>query len=488
MFSHSVKRKRNDKNKTKSKSKLNMYNNAFDPNKLDLLKNNFNNVEQNKVIQNALCSNYITNIVEVRDYMQSLDRHFTHSIQPALHPTDQGRSGRCWMFAVLNVLRHELVRDLHLEHTFEFSESYLAFYEKIEKSNYILTYFIDKNNIDQFDLNDRFKLINGLSEGGQWQSCVNLIKKYGLIPKSCFSESVNSFIPDDLDTIISTKLREFSMLLVKEKQENRLALKSKMLEEIYNILAKMLGTPPNPTDVIIWNYVPRLDLTEKLDIEKQRNETGEYNVLKNKHKLSTTALDFYNNFISHKFNDYLCFVNDPRNDFNKYYESYDIDYVIEGEKTGFYNLNIDDITKLCITSILNNTPIQIGCDVHHYFSRDEKLWDNKCFNYDLIFFQNFFPLTKQQMLELSESSNNHAMILVGVDLDIFGEPIKWKVENSWGTSCYGDDSFYTMSHEWFKKYVFDVVIYKDYVPRQLCVKYNNAKKHKIILPEHDILA
>ena len=139
----------------------------------------------NKIVQNSLCANDLQNVSEVREYMQSRDTHFSHSIDPKLEVTNQGLSGRCWMFAVLNVIRHDLIRDLQLPYDFEFSESYLSFYEKIEKSNYFLTQFMDLDKIDPTNNpHIRDTLAIGLSEGGLWHSCVNLINKYGIKPSA----------------------------------------------------------------------------------------------------------------------------------------------------------------------------------------------------------------------------------------------------------------------------------------------------------------
>lgn len=48
--------------------------------------------------------------------------------------TNQRSSGRCWMFAALNTLRYELMHRWDLE-DFEFSETYLFFWDAMEKSN-----------------------------------------------------------------------------------------------------------------------------------------------------------------------------------------------------------------------------------------------------------------------------------------------------------------------------------------------------------------
>ena len=171
--------------------------------KLNKLKKQFYKDDTNRIIQNSLCSNHLFRICEVRNYMQSRDSHYSHVLDPELVVSNQGLSGRCWMFAFLNVIRHELVRKYQLPHDFELSESYLCFYEKIEKCNYFLTYFLDKDKIDSHDLKTQSVLVQGCSDGGHWITCANLIRKYGIVPKSSFRESINSFDTEMMNTVLN---------------------------------------------------------------------------------------------------------------------------------------------------------------------------------------------------------------------------------------------------------------------------------------------
>jgi bleomycin hydrolase len=166
--------------------------------------------------------------------MQSRDSDFSHTLDPELEISNQGLSGRCWMFAVLNVMRHELIRKFNLTHEFELSESYLCFYEKLEKCNYFLSEFMDADIVDVNDAHVRRLLSGGCDDGGLWVTCVNLIKKYGIIPKTCYRESVNSFSTEIMNEIINFKLREFALELTSEKNKSkRTVLKNRMMKQLY---------------------------------------------------------------------------------------------------------------------------------------------------------------------------------------------------------------------------------------------------------------
>ena len=64
---------------------------------------------------------------------------------------NQKQSGRCWMFAGLNTIRNKFIKNYELENNFEFSESYLFFWDKFERMNYIIylleDLYIKKNQL-----------------------------------------------------------------------------------------------------------------------------------------------------------------------------------------------------------------------------------------------------------------------------------------------------------------------------------------------------
>jgi bleomycin hydrolase len=473
--------------KINKKDNLNLFKNIILNSSINEFKNKFVKNNYKQVVQNVLCSNYLESVIEVRNYIQSRDTNFSHTIEPKLNITNQGLTGRCWMFSVLNVLRYEIIRDMQLSLDFEFSESYLTFYEKLEKCNYFLSQFTNLKNINLNNDNVKKILTSGMDEGGYWLTCVNLIKKYGLVPKSCFLESINSYNTYYINNLINKKLREFALVLINTKPIDRLNLKLQMIEEIYNILSKMLGTPPCPNEEFEWSYTPKIDMIEILEIDKNRKNTKKYKTLENKRIIKTTPINFYEKFVSKKFNDYYEFGNDPRNLYNKYYESYKNTDMVEGEINGFYNVKMEILEKICIKSILNNTPIMFCCDVNQYLNDKELLFDKKCFNYDLIFDTEFDKLTKKENLNVFASCANHAMVIVGVDLDESGYPLKWKIENSWGFENQ-NDGFYTMSHDWFKDYVYNVIIYKDFLTTKTITEYVNAKNNPTKLLEDDIMS
>ena len=101
--------------------------------------------------------------------------------------TNQKRSGRCWMFAGLNVLRKILIDALKVK-DFECSQAYLQFYDKLEKANFFMEGILSLAKEDISSRNNVFLLDSGIGDGGHWAMFVNLVRKYGIVPSAVLPE------------------------------------------------------------------------------------------------------------------------------------------------------------------------------------------------------------------------------------------------------------------------------------------------------------
>ena len=89
----------------------------------------------------ALSKSELNSVAFVNRSAGALRHKFSIDIK-TMEVTDQRSSGRCWLFAATNVLRERIAQEKNLE-AFELSQSYLAFWDKFERCNYLLQAVID---------------------------------------------------------------------------------------------------------------------------------------------------------------------------------------------------------------------------------------------------------------------------------------------------------------------------------------------------------
>ena len=92
-------------------------------------------------------------------------------------------------------------------------------------------------------------LHNPIQDGGQWDMWVNLINKYGVVPKSEMPETYQSGKSMRMNRMITRKLREYEKKLReavnnKKRAEEVIKLKNTMLSTVYKMLVIHLGEPP----------------------------------------------------------------------------------------------------------------------------------------------------------------------------------------------------------------------------------------------------
>ena len=81
--------------------------------------------------------------------------------------TNQRSSGRCWLFASTNVFRVAIMKKYNLA-SFELSQAYLFFWDKLEKANYFLENIIETADEDLEGRLVQRLLADPVSDGGQW--------------------------------------------------------------------------------------------------------------------------------------------------------------------------------------------------------------------------------------------------------------------------------------------------------------------------------
>ena len=101
--------------------------------KLEQFQKDFHEEKLNEAAMHAVTTNGLYASSQDNEAARRMRHVFSISLKQG-EVTNQQQSGRCWMFAALNVFRFEVIKKLNLE-TFELSQNYTLFYDKLEKAN-----------------------------------------------------------------------------------------------------------------------------------------------------------------------------------------------------------------------------------------------------------------------------------------------------------------------------------------------------------------
>ncbi|MEQ7016336.1 C1 family peptidase [Enterococcus avium] len=361
---------------------------------------------------------------------------------------NQKQSGRCWMFAALNTFRHKLLTTFQLK-DFELSQNYTFFWDKYEKANYFYENILNTADQPVTSREVAFLLQTPQQDGGQWDMIVSLFQKYGVVPKSVMPESSNSSNSRDLNNYLNKLLRKHAVLLrqmiLEEATEEEIqANREAMLQEVYNLLAISLGTPPTVFDF------------------EYRDEEKNYHL-----DQGLTPQSFYDKYVDVDLNEYISIINAPTED-KPFMKSYTVDMlgnVVDGKQVKYLNLEMEDFKALAVKQLEQGESVWFGCDVGQSSTRDSGIMALDAYDVEDLFDVDL-TMTKAERLDYGESLMTHAMVLTGVDL-IDGQAKKWKVENSWGEKV-GEKGFFVMSDEWMDEYTYQIVVRKEFLtPEQL---------------------
>lgn len=433
--------------------------------------NNFNKNRTNKVFKNINTKTNFRNLVIKADYIQSNQDKFTNQINIKTNITNQHHSGRCWLFAILNVIRLKMIDKYKIEN-FELSENYLFFYDRLEKANYFFN-IIAKNYKKDF-IND-VKIISILkdktNDGNHWNMFSNLINKYGIVPKDAMNDHFHSKNTHELNIFYNNFLSKMAQNIVISLRKNANLdinkLINTILKDCYKILVIFLGEPPKTFD---WEYYITNNNKNKANDKQIEKFNNNLKLIKIN---NLTPLEFYKNYVNYNVNDKVCLINYPCKDY-KYYKSYTIDGIpnfVGAKNINYINVPQNVIEKAIIKSIDNNEAIWCGIDWGKFNTKEYSVLDQNAFNYKDIFgFNN--EMDKCDGLTYRQSTSTHAVVIRGYNKNNNNNIDKFKVENSHGNSFseykkFKYNGYYVMSNDWFNKYLYIAVIDKNYLDKKV---------------------
>jgi bleomycin hydrolase len=435
---------------------------------------NFNKQKTNKVLKNVNTKSHFKNLVVKSDYQQNKKQVFKKVIDVEATITDQKDTGRCWLFAFLNIIRFKMIKKYNLLPSFEFSQNYLFFYDKLEKANYYLNFIVDNYSVNLETLNyntETVKVIHMLQnltdDGGHWNIFVNLIEKYGIIPKSNMDEDFHSSNSKELEIFYDDFLRKCAHKIRTtskiELTKNKTKLLDEMLSECYKILVLFLGEPPS---TITWEYY------------EKNNKNNKTQSLKAKTIANISPLEFYKKYVPYNAKDKICLINYPCKQV-PFYKLYNIEMafnVVGSNEQNFINVPINIMIDAVKNSINNEEAVWVGIDFDKYISIEDGFLDKDGFDYDGVFgFNN--TMKKCDALNYMQSGPKHAVIIKGYNFEN-SKTNGFLVENSWGEKN-GFGGNYYMANSWFEDYTYLVVVDKKCVSQKIL---NVLKQKPIVLP------
>lgn len=437
---------------------------SFSINKEDIASfhKNYRHHPNSSVLENTVTKNGVRNASFNWHSIADNTPHFSIDLKTG-DVADQKQSGRCWMFAALNTMRHDMQQKFNLPDNFELSQAYQFFWDKFEKSNYFYQNVIKTAKKPTDSRKVSWLMNEPQNDGGQWDMLCALISKYGVMPKAVMPESFNSSNSRGIDEVLNNKLRHDAVILrkmINEDHANEEAIdetRRKMLNENYRMLAYTFGEPVSHFD---------FEYRTKKDNEFHRDT-------------NLTPQEFFKKYVGWNLDNYISIIQAPTAD-KKYHQTYTIDMlgnVVGGREIKHLNLPMDEFKQLAIEQLKNGESVWFGSDVIKYSETKLGIMALNTYDYDKLFDVDL-EMTKAEALDYGESMMDHAMVITGVDL-VDGKPTKWKVENSWGNKV-GHKGYFVMSDDWMDKYCYQVVINKKYLSEDL--KRDYAKSPVVLKP------
>lgn len=415
---------------------------AITPEKLREFRADFESTPAHRLAMNACSQGNVDEIALNRQAIAGVDWHFSHEV-PGGSVTNQKRAGFCWLFASLNWLRIDVIAKLKVEN-FEFSQNYLIFWDRLEKANRFLWAMVALRDRPTDDRMVDFLLREPVSDGGEWHMVSNLIRKYGLVPKSAMADTANLSDSTFLNKLMHYKLREaaariFELHRMGAPEAEVLALKDRALGEIYRILCILMGEPPE-----------RFDFT-------YRDKKDKYHAHRD-----LTPHEFYRQFVGKDLDDYVWVMSSPL-DSTPYDRTFCIEQfqnVVEGAPGAFLNVPMPRLKDLAVHVLKDKQAILFGCDVLQESHRKLGIMDPGILEYELLF-NTEFRMNRAERMQFLQARLTHNMVILGVDL-VNERPSKWKIENSWGDE-HGHKGIFMMTDAWFDEYVYALVVNRKYL-------------------------
>lgn len=440
---------------------------AVDPERINALTEGFASSRANRIARNAVTSMGIAAAARDQRACRAYKDTYGVSLEAAKTVTHQHKSGRCWMFSTLNVVRARTLGILDVD-DFEFSQAYTTFYEKLEKSNSFLERIIQTADRPANDRLVYHLTLHTASDGGQFMFCASILEKWGAVPKDAMPETACTLDTKYMNEVLGDILIRDAAILRDRAGEGAgadelEAAKADMLDEIHRFLCCCLGEPP-----LAFDFDFEVGTHADVDASKVEVTADGRRILRDH---GVTPLEFLERYARFNPEDYIELVSMP-GDTRPFGHLYGVDWfdaVVGGRPLRLLNMEMPVVEQAVIASLKGGVPAYMMCDVGKRTLRGDTDFAGVLAT-DSLDLEGLFDIDlsidRGDNLDLNGTGMSHCMAFQGVQLDEAGEPVAWRVENSWGAEqC--KNGYLIISRDWWRTYGGDVVVERRFVPDEV---------------------
>lgn len=459
---------------------------AIDPGASDALTASFSADRANRVARNAVTSMNVHPAARSVSALRTYRDTFSVSRPRTGKVTNQRHSGRCWMFSAFNVARAATMELLDVD-DFEFSQAFGFFYDKLEKFNVGLEYVIETAALPLDSREVSHLLEHTMGDGNYYPAAMNIIRKWGLVPKDVMPESACTKDADQMNAqlrrLFHKSAMELRRLVAAGAGEGEVrAAKDAMVADCHRVLCVCLGEPPLTFDLEVPVGKGCSAPAEKI-VEQEGGDAPDGKPRRLLVDRGITPREFAERYVPFDPSDYVQLEHLPgeTRPFGHVYHRRFADTMAGGVPLKFLNVEFKVLEDAAVASLRAGVPCEMACDVAQEFPRRIEdlpgILATDTMDYEGLFGVDF-SMTRTEMLDAHETRNTHAMTFQGVELGQDGRPVAWRIENSWGKEACRD-GYIVASADWYRLYGGEVVVRREFVPPEVLDLWDNAPVEEV---------
>jgi bleomycin hydrolase len=375
--------------------------------------------EEDRLVSLALRNHLRGNLRYVHQRRPTID--FDHEVRK-FQVTQQWSSGRCWIFAGLNMLRVMLDGRVKLPDSFELSATYLFFYHKLESINAALQKIAARPTMRSHEREFRYTMSNALQDGGDWSMFCCLVAKYGVVPNRVYGEVSANDDTDTLNQVLKCVLCEG----VHEIQGGIADASARCIQRAYRVLCRMMGAPPKSFG---WR-IGAGDARARVALQPRQ---------------------FAAEIVGFTPCGYCALVDDGRFEPGTRYCF--ASSVVGVGPMPLLVVRTREMIASCVESLRGGVPVWCGVDIDKHYDAENGLLDRSDWSHEETLGVNLDALPKWLRASYGSSNANHAVLMVACTSD----GGQFRLENSHGARSRNDGHLYATA-EWLAHNLFEAVV------------------------------